>query len=677
MKAKSSNKSLRIILILSIVLVLVAGISVGIYFLLKNRGMRFYEIELSKNLGQISLSTQSKTLAPNSEIIDRPVMVNITNESSNSYIRAKIVFENDSEDHRVLSFVNQLNYLVGTIETFDGENYSWKYKESDNAFYLVSSGESLKVVTNDHDNYCFIDTLKVPASIEQISSTNSEGNNVQVGQDIVIKIIFEAVQTVDIIGNKTGNIENVSPIFNNFASYSENGFVSQNGYIVSCSKNDENLVLPKFVGEDYIIGVKPNAFSSASLKNLIIPGSYIYFDNNSFSSCVNLEYVAIKSETPIKLFDNSFTANNKLSIYLPSTSLSYVRENFTTMPYINNIKSYTQVSTPNISEINKNAQAIYAPYVENFVGNFQDFTNLKLLIAPSLTNISEDMFKNNTSIIECDTPNVLNVGKSAFNGCTSLVSVSFSSKLETIGETSFAGCGRLQNINFVKNMNIIPKEAFKNCYSISSIKLLSEEVEIESGAFYNCSNLRIIDITGLKKLDTNALGLCAKLRYIKVNVVSGNDIHENSLDNSNNALFVFTNSSNKSNFTSNFSAFENRSILLQVNQGKLEKFEGNILSLNLSEFNLIDKIVEIKDEAFKDNKMLNNVTISSSVKIVGNNIFSGCDNLSNITINSYSIPLFKNETFKGFETLTVYVPYSCLDLYSKVFEDYDFTILSI
>lgn len=678
MRKKQGNKSLKIILILSLVVILLAGAAVGIFFALKNRSMRYYLVEISTMANGITLSNESKSLSPNSNVLSRPVLVNVTSKSSSSYLRAKVVYSSNSDDNRVLSFVNQLNFDVANVQTFSNENYSWQYNALDNAFYLMNKSGNLKIVNNKDNNYYFVENIKIPLSLKQISSLNSDGDNVQVGEDVEISIVFEAVQSTDLIGNKTPSIENVREHFNNFAVFSENDFTSENGFITNYTGNATNLILPKYVGEDYIIGIKENAFNSKLLQKVIIPGSYIYFNANCFSACTNLNYVAIKSETPIKLSDTAFLPNANLEIYTPSDSLNYIKTNLSTLPFINNFKNYTVVSSNKTSEIDTDATTIYAPNATEFEGDFKNFTNLKLLVAPSLTKINAEMFKNNTALIECDTPNVISIENSAFSGCTNLINASFSKKLESIGENSFFSCSKLLNVNFLKNVSTISKEAFRNCSSITNVYLNKEDVTIGSAAFRNCSSLKFININKLTKIDSYALSQCPNLKFINILDINQMDINENSVETSNNALFVFKNENIKSSFEGANQSLANKTVLLKTEDNKLVKYQGNIKNLNLNDFISVVKIEEISNEAFKDNTALNALNLPSSVKKLGSNIISGCTNLNSVTINSNLVPNFEETTFNDAkENLTILVPQKSLDIYKKSLENYNFTFLSI
>lgn len=677
---RKKNKSLKIILIAFASIVLLAGLFVIVYFALSNSGVRYFNVEITNASGELKFSSNSKSLAPDSTIIDRPVSVNITRDSSNVYLRAKIVFESDSEDNRVLSFVNQLNFAIGSTETYVGENYLWSYYFDDNSFYLTSTDDNLKVITPNDYNYYFFDKLIVPSSLEQISTLNSDGNNVQIGEDITIRVVFEVIQSTDILGNQKPTIENASEYFNNFSVFKENGFTSVNGFITSYTGSETSLILPKYVGEDYILGIKENAFANSNVEKLIILGNYIYFNDNCFNGMSNLNLVTIKSETPIKLGTTSFVSNANLEIYASKNLLSYINLNYSTLSYVNNFVSYTEITNSDVNQIqNKSSKVIYAPNITEFTGNFKAFSLLKVVIAPNLSKINDEAFMNLTNLIDVDTPNVLTIGNNAFNNCSNLLSVSFSKKLESIGEKSFFSCTNLKNINFAKNIEIIPTECFRNCSSLQNVNLLNENLQIGSGAFYNCGKLKTVNVINLTQCNDYAFSYCSSLKYINTKSINIENVSLNSFVNTNSNLFNFVvnKESDKSSFVSKFSNLANNVILININDNILTKFDGNISNLNLADFNFIDKIIGIANDVFKDNLTITSIILPSSVKNIADNFISGCESLTSITFNSSLVPSFTEFSFENAkENLTIYVPESTINVYKETLKNYNFIILA-
>lgn len=641
--------------------------------------MKYYDVKLSGNSGNLTLSSNSKKLAPNLEIISRPVTVNITSDSASSFIRAKIVFESDSNDSRVLSFVNQLNYYIGETKTFNNENYSWKYYDADNSFYLMSGqSDNLRAVMNTDYNYTFVDKLVVPSLIEQIDSLNSDGDNVQIGEDITIKIIFECIQS-QLQLNKTAGIENTREFFNNLCYYEENGFTSLNGKIVSYKGTESSLTLPKFVGDDYIIGVGEDAFNNANVRNVIIPGSYIKFEENAFYNATNLTFVALKNHTKMILSPTSFSANANLNIYSPSSTINFIKQNYSTYNYAVNFKPFVEVSNENIESIDTNLTYLYAPNITEFVGDFKNFTNLKVIYAPSLNKINDSMFENLSGLIDVDCPNVLNVGNKSFNGCTSLLNVTFSKKLESIGEYSFTGCSRLTNIDFAKNLQIVSKEAFRGCSRVTKIELNAENLEILSGAFYNISNLKIVNIKSLSKLENYAFGECQSLNYF--NIISVNNLElqdkafSSSTDSSNirSITFVTTNESVKNSLltiSSNINC-----IALTINKDTLTKYNGTVKSLDLTEICRFYNITKIGDSAFK-NSSLTSLTVPSKITEIGKNFIDGALSITSITFSGYNPPVINENSFDNAnENLSIYVPSKNIALYQQLFKGKTFKVI--
>lgn len=679
MKKRRTNKALRITLIVVAILLLCTGIFCAVYFLGQEKSMKYYEVKLSGNGGNLTLSSNSKRLAPNLEIISRPVSVNITNDSASSFIRAKITFESDSNDNRVLSFVNQLNYYIGETTTHSTDDYSWQYYEEDNSFYLMSgNSKNLRTVMNTDYNYTFVDKLVVPSLIEQIDSLNSDGDNVQIGEDITIRIAFECIQS-ELQLNKSANIENTREYFNNLCYFEENGFTSLNGIIQSYKGTESSLILPKYVGNDYIIGVGEDAFNNANVKNIVIPGSYIKFEDDAFYNASNLTFVALKNHTKMILSPTSFSANANLSIYSPNSTINFIKQNYSTYNYAVNFKPFVEVNDGNISNIDTNLTYLYAPNLTEFVGDFKNFTNLKVIYAPNLNKINDSMFENLSGLIDVDCPNVLNVGNKSFNGCSGLLNVTFSKKLETIGEYSFTGCSKLSNINFAKNLQVISKEAFRGCSKLTKIELNAENLEILSGAFYNISGLKTVNIKSLSKLENYAFGECSSLNFFNINSVNNLELQSkafsSSTDSSNikNITFITTTNSVKSSLLAINNSIN--CIVLTINKNTLTKYNGTVKNLDLTEICLFYNITKIGDSAFK-NSSLTSLIIPSKITEIGSNFIDGALNLVSVTFNGYNPPVINEKSFDNAnENLSIYCPSKNVVLYQQLFKDKTFKVI--
>ncbi len=89
---------------------------------------------------------------------------------------------------------------------------------------------------------------------------------------------------------------------------------------------------------------------------------------------------------------------------------------------------------------------------------------------------------------------VISIGNSAFDNCTELVEVDISSTVEKIGENAFRNCYSLPTITIPKNVKSIGKMAFYYCYSLAEVEICDGVEEIGEWLFYYCTALTGVEI---------------------------------------------------------------------------------------------------------------------------------------------------------------------------------------
>ncbi len=147
--------------------------------------------------------------------------------------------------------------------------------------------------------------------------------------------------------------------------------------------------------------------------------------------------------------------------------------------------------------------------------------NIQLIDLPrNLITIGESAFEGCTSLKDFNLPESLKtIGKRAFFGCYNLKEVYFSPfkswVLETIGESAFEGCTWLMQITLPHSLKAIGESAFKGCTSLNDLCLRDGLEIIGESAFEGCTSLYELTLPpNLKTIDKRTFFGCDHLEVI-------------------------------------------------------------------------------------------------------------------------------------------------------------------
>ena len=132
--------------------------------------------------------------------------------------------------------------------------------------------------------------------------------------------------------------------------------------------------------------------------------------------------------------------------------------------------------------------------------------------------IGDSAFEGCSSLVSIDIPNsVTSIGNSAFSACSSLVSIEIPNSVTSIGSESFWGCSSLVSIEIPNSVTSIGHYAFEGCSSLVSIEIPNSVTRIGYGIFEGCSSLVSIEIpNSVTSIGTSVFKGCSSLVSIEI-----------------------------------------------------------------------------------------------------------------------------------------------------------------
>ena len=242
-------------------------------------------------------------------------------------------------------------------------------------------------------------------------------------------------------------------------------------------------------------------YGSTMSGTVTIPASVTYIKDYAFAYCNSITLFKFESLTPPSLADTVFESVYNLQISIPIEAVeAYLTCDW---PY-----EYRRaiIELSDIEYLPDNCRIYYTTT-----------DNQKLDVYPEdgYTVLFHD-YSNGQGIIVFFEP-LTTIGNYAFQGCSSLTSVTIPDGVTTIGEAAFAECSSLTSVTIPDSVTTIGEAAFNNCTSLTSVTIPDSVTTIGDCAFYGCFSFTSVTIPdSVTTIGDSAFAECCNLTSVTI-----------------------------------------------------------------------------------------------------------------------------------------------------------------
>ena len=242
-----------------------------------------------------------------------------------------------------------------------------------------------------------------------------------------------------------------------------------------------------------------------------------------------------------------------------------------------------------------------------------------ITIPSSVTSIESGAFVFYRGLVSITLPEDLtHIGDAAFFYCFGLTSVTIPSSVTSIGDSAFLSCG-LTSVTIPSSVTSIGDSAFRGCRGLTSVTILGEVTTIGNGAFESIAPEKLTSAfipEGMKLFRLTSWTIPEGATAIKYcEQTKGSE-----------DSFYFISRDKEDSINIQISSITLPSTVKSIGKDVFSKFKA------LTSITIPDSVTEIEASAFRNCEALTTVTLPKGLTAIKESTFSECGALTSITI---------------------------------------------